>query len=142
MNFSALRTLPRRSWWTLAVAMLIVGAFVFDRDLGVTMVVVALVYRFIVSALMASPTKPLAPSHETTARPRRRVRRDAGSSRTESWSDDDHSLINNDDCTLQDRPRGHSLNPATGLFINDSSGLDSAGYFCGESPANRPGEKW
>jgi hypothetical protein len=142
MNLSALRTVPRRSWWTLAVAILLVCAFVIDRDLGVTMIVIALVCRFIASALMTSPTKPLAPSHENTARLRRGTRRDAGSSRTEPWSDDDHSLINDDDCALQDRSRGHRLNPATGLFMNDSSGLDSAGYFYGESSANRPSEKW
>ena len=39
MNIAALRAVPRRSWWTLAVVTLIVCAFAFDRDLGVTVVV-------------------------------------------------------------------------------------------------------
>jgi hypothetical protein len=57
MNLHALRTVPRRSWWTLAIAILFVAAFAFDRHLGAVATMGILVYSVLVHGFQGLPAR-------------------------------------------------------------------------------------
>lgn len=134
MNMTALRAVPRRAWWTLAVVILIVSAFAFDRDLGVTVVAVALALR-----LLADRLKPSEAPWRV-----------ADSSRERRWARlptavsgfGCASFLNDDDFPLKAGGDGDRINPATGSFMSEYSGLDGGGHRYGESNNNGMDHRW
>jgi hypothetical protein len=134
MNIAALRAVPRRAWWTLTVLTLIVFAFAFDRDLGVTVVAVALALRLLADQLKPSEvTWRAADSSRDQYRARYRsapLRR----RRARFFNDDELTLGVSDD--------GGWINPATGSFMNEHSGLDNSGCFYGQSNHSGMDHRW
>lgn len=134
MNISALRAVRRRAWWTLAVATLVVCAFAVDRDLGVTVVAAALARQ-----LLAGPRRSFDATRRASnaSRDRYRTLLDSaalGPRGTSCWNDDDVPCKVGGD--------GTRINPATGSFMSEYSGLDGGGHRYGESTNNGLDHRW
>jgi hypothetical protein len=125
MNIAALRAVPRRAWWTLAVVTLIVCAFAFDRDLGVTVVAVALAQRILADRL--KPSEATRRAADSSRNQNRARYRSAALRRRRAL------FFNDDELTLGVSEDGDWINPATGSFMNEHSGLDNSGCFYGQS---------
>jgi hypothetical protein len=157
MNFSALRTVPGRSWWTLAVTILIVGAFVFDRDLGVTMVISGLFVQLAASGLRGLMSqRNVASRHAAPASSdgNPSVAEDANRRAWCEWSPNDSDCDSirpapnttaSPSALFDDWPQANPwndwerniINPATGCSVDSYAGMDSGGCFYGESHVDR-----
>ncbi|HYN79425.1 MAG TPA: hypothetical protein VES73_16705 [Lamprocystis sp. (in: g-proteobacteria)] len=115
MSISALHTTPRKSRWTLAASMFVAGAFLTNLDLGVTIVVIlavaSLVYKFITSLVGLG---------------RRGNPSGAGADAGLALLPDEVQVnLLLDDVTV---------NPGSGLLMQESGGIDSSGYSNGSGP--------
>jgi hypothetical protein len=127
MNIAALRAVPRRAWWTLAGATLVVCAFAFDRDLGVTVVIASLAYQFLANWLELSSDRAS------------RLSRTSGDMADLAPDTADFLFPS---VELRTQGDGDWVNPATGSFINEHSGVDNRGCSYGQSDHSRMDHRW